>query len=67
MLALPETLENFGIQIDKIKATFYGNVNNLFDTWYIADARDGFDHNARTAMVYYGFGRTWTAGLKFNF
>jgi outer membrane cobalamin receptor len=52
---------------DKIRATFYGNVNNLFDTWYIADAKDGAKHDARTALVYYGFGRTWTAGLKFNF
>ena len=52
---------------DKIRATLYGNVNNLLDTWYIADARDGNGHDARTALVYYGFGRTWTAGLKFNF
>ncbi len=52
---------------DKIRATFYGNVNNLLDTWYIADARDGKGHDARSALVYYGFGRTWTAGLKFNF
>ena len=52
---------------DNIRATLYGNVNNLLDTWYIADARDGVAHDARTALVYYGFGRTWTAGLKFNF
>jgi outer membrane receptor for ferrienterochelin and colicin len=52
---------------DKIRATVYGNVNNLLDTWYIADARDGVGHDARTALVYYGFGRTWSAGLKFNF
>jgi outer membrane cobalamin receptor len=52
---------------DKIRATFYGNVNNLFDTWYIADAKNGSGNDARTALVYYGFGRTWTAGLKFNF
>jgi outer membrane receptor for ferrienterochelin and colicin len=52
---------------DNVRATLYGNVNNLLDTWYIADARDGAGHDARTALVYYGFGRTWTAGLKFNF
>jgi outer membrane cobalamin receptor len=52
---------------DKIKATLYGNVNNVLDTWYIADARNGNDNDARSALVYYGFGRTWTAGLKFNF
>ncbi len=52
---------------ENVGATLYGNVNNLLDSWYIADARDGAGHNARTALVYYGFGRTWTAGLKFNF
>ena len=52
---------------DKIRGVFYGNVNNLFDTWYIADAREGANHDARSAFVYYGFGRTWTAGIKFNF
>jgi hypothetical protein len=52
---------------EKINATIYGNVNNLFDTWYIADANDGVNHDARTALVYYGFGRTWTAGIKFKF
>jgi hypothetical protein len=52
---------------DKIRATVYGNVNNLLDTWYIADARNGDGNDARSALVYYGFGRTWSAGLKFNF
>jgi outer membrane cobalamin receptor len=52
---------------DNVRGTFFGNINNLFDTWYIADARDGEAHDARSAFVYYGFGRTWTAGLKFNF
>jgi outer membrane receptor protein involved in Fe transport len=52
---------------DKIHATLYGNVNNLFDTWYIADARNGNNNDAASALVYYGFGRTWTAGLKFAF
>ncbi len=55
---------------DKLSATFYGNVNNLLDTWYISDAIDnraGNGHDAKSAVVWYGFGRTWTAGLKFNF
>jgi outer membrane cobalamin receptor len=52
---------------DNVKGTLYGNVNNLLDTWYIADARNGDNNDARTALVYYGFGRTWTAGLKFSF
>lgn len=53
---------------DKVRGTFYGNVNNLLDTWYISDANDtATTHDAATALVWYGFGRTWTAGLKFNF
>lgn len=43
------------------------NVNNVFDTEYIADARDGSLSNARTASVYYGWGRTYTVGAKINF
>jgi outer membrane cobalamin receptor len=58
---------NYRFDLGNIKATLNANVNNLFDTWYIADARDGVGHDARTALVYYGFGRTWTAGLKFAF
>jgi hypothetical protein len=52
---------------EKVRATFYGNVNNLLDTWYISDANDGPAHDAKTSLVWYGYGRTWTAGIKFNF
>lgn len=48
-------------------ATLYGKVNNLFDTVYIADADDGSAHNAESALVYYGFGRTWSTGVKIRF
>ncbi|HET8886650.1 MAG TPA: TonB-dependent receptor [Salinimicrobium sp.] len=47
-------------------ATLNGNVNNLFDTLYIADARD-LDGTASGAGVWYGYGRTYTFGLKLNF
>ncbi|MDR2893855.1 MAG: TonB-dependent receptor, partial [Alistipes sp.] len=56
---------------ENLGATLYGNVNNLLDTWYISDADDaranGGTHDAKGATVWYGFGRTWTAGLKFTF
>ena len=45
----------------------FGNINNLFDTEYIADATDGANHDWRTSPVYYGFGRTWSCGLRINF
>ena len=49
------------------EATLIGNINNLFDTEYIAVADDGPQSTARTAQVYYGFGRTYTVGAKIKF
>ena len=52
----------------KIRATRSGNVNNLFNQEYIADARDGSNHDWETATrVIYGGGRTYTVRLKLNF
>ena len=52
----------------KIRTTLSGNVNNLFNQEYIADARDGSKHDWESATrVFYGFGRTYTVRLKFNF
>ena len=63
---------NFPIY-DKIRATIFGGVNNLFNKEYISDAKDGtkVDSNGvRTgvdARVYYGIGRTWNLGMRVNF
>ena len=48
-------------------ATIIGRMNNVFDTEYIADARDGASNNAATALVWYGFGRTFNISAKINF
>ncbi|WP_373057365.1 TonB-dependent receptor [Zunongwangia sp. H14] len=64
-------------------ATINANVFNLLDTEYISDATDGTRQeqyvdsngqnvtrlvsNAQNAAVYYGFGRTYTVGMKINF
>ncbi|APX99095.1 TonB-dependent receptor [Lacinutrix venerupis] len=60
-------------------ATLTGRINNIFDTEYIADAQDGSEQgsigdadyiapsSARAANVYYGFGRTFSVGMKLNF
>jgi len=60
-------------------ATFRVNVNNLFDTVYIAESNtnihasedatpeelwNGID---KTNFVWFGFGRTWNASLKYTF
>ena len=58
---------NAGYTFDfgKVSATLSGNVNNLFDQEYIADAWDG--STWEDAMVLYGFGRTFSVGLKVKF
>ncbi len=50
-----------------LNATVRANVNNVFDTEYISDARDGNGSVAETALVYFGPGRTYTIGAKINF
>jgi outer membrane receptor protein involved in Fe transport len=54
----------FDFNIGSLDASLIGNVNNLFDEEYIAEAQDG---TIDKALVYYGFGRTWTLGLKVKF
>ena len=48
-------------------ASLTGRINNLFDTQYISDADDGTGSVAETALVYFGYGRTYSVGAKFNF
>ncbi len=57
----------YSLKIGSLKSRIFGNVNNLFNTEYLADATDGNDHTWRTAGVYYGFGRTFSLGMKVNF
>lgn len=58
---------NYKFKIGTLDAKLYGNVNNLLNTQYIADATDGSEHDQWTSIVYYGFGTTWSAGLKIEF
>lgn len=50
----------FGVMIS-------GNMNNVLDKEYIADAEDGAKHDEETAKVFYGFGRTFSLRLKITF
>jgi outer membrane cobalamin receptor len=52
---------------DRIRGTLSGNVYNLLDTDNIKNAQNGANNDWDTALVYYGFGRTWTVGLKLSF
>jgi outer membrane cobalamin receptor len=58
---------NYNFKLGPFDATLYGNVQNLFNTVYIADASDEGNHTATDALVWYGFGRTWYTGLKIRF
>lgn len=59
---------NYRFSISKdVNATMYINVNNLTNVEYIADAQDGAKHDMNTALVFYGFGTTWSTGFKISF
>ncbi|MEG1648579.1 MAG: TonB-dependent receptor plug domain-containing protein [Rikenellaceae bacterium] len=57
----------YGFRIGSIVMQLIGNINNIFDTKYISDAQDGNTHTKESAMVWYGFGRTWSVGVKMSF
>lgn len=63
---------------DKNRLSFRVNVNNLFDTEYIsqsntanmltgAEGEKAYKGINTTNQVYFGFGRTWNASIKFTF
>ncbi len=58
---------SYKFKVSTMNATFNANIDNLFDAIYIADAKDGGDGKYTSAVVYYGFGRTWNCGLKVYF
>lgn len=58
---------NYRFTMGGLNCLLNGTIDNLLDQEYIADATDGSDHTWKTAKVFYGFGRTWTMGLKIMF
>lgn len=61
---------SYSFKMGGLKATFYGNVNNLFNHYYVMDAytstsETGSWNNAY--RVFYSFGRTYSVRLKVNF
>ncbi len=58
---------NYKFKLAGLDAAIYGNVNNLFNTEYISKADDGTSHDDLTSEVYYGFGTTWSSGLRIKF
>ncbi len=58
---------SYKFDIGKLKATLTGKVNNILNTEYFSDARDGNNHDAFTSPIYFGAGRTYSIGLKLKF
>ena len=57
----------YGFEVAGLKTSINANVYNLFDTEYVSKARDGEMHTSNEAQVFFGFGRTWSTGLKVKF
>ncbi|MDX1751808.1 MAG: TonB-dependent receptor [Salinimicrobium sediminis] len=56
-----------GFDLAGFDALLIANLNNVFDTEYVSFARDGGTGTYRNSTVYYGWGRSFTVGLKLNF
>ena len=56
-----------GFKIGDLDATITGRMNNVFDTQYIADATDGAGSIDDTALVWFGYGRTFNVSAKLKF
>ena len=56
-----------GFTIGDFDSTLSGKLNNILNTEYISDARDGSTHTVNDSQVYYGAGRTFSLGLKVKF
>lgn len=57
----------YNFKIGDFDTTLIGIVNNVFNTEYIADARDGAGSASDTALVWFGFGRTFSVSAKIKF
>ena len=57
----------YGFKFGEFDTTLTARMNNVFNTEYIADARDGNNHMANSATVWYGYGRTFNISAKLKF
>jgi len=57
----------YKFNIGDFDAILYGNITNLLDEEYVAEATDGSSSDWRTARVFYGIGRNWSTGLRIYF
>ncbi len=59
-------MKHFIIGNKALGTTFFFNINNLFDEWYIERGKDGKDHTLSTFTGYWGQGRNFAFGVKLN-
>ena len=57
-------LKYFRLGNKAVGTTFFFNVNNIFDEWYIERGKDGADHTLNTFTGYWGQGRNCAFGVK---
>jgi len=57
----------YGFKIGGLDTTLIGRMNNVFDTEYVADALDGAGSVDETALVWFGYGRTFNVSAKIRF
>ena len=55
------------ISIVDQRLIFYGNINNMLDQQYILKGEDGINHDLESFRGFWGFGRTFDIGLRFEF
>ncbi len=61
---------SYRFKMGGMDATLYGNVNNLFDHYYVMDAYTSTSETgtwSNAYRVFYSFGRTYSLRLKVNF
>ena len=57
---------SYSFRVSNYRMTARLNVNNLLDTWYVAELSTN-GASVLESQGFVGFGRTWNAGLKFEF
>jgi outer membrane cobalamin receptor len=57
----------YGFKVGTFDTMLTARMYNIFNTEYIADANDGSYNDAASALVWYGFGRTFNFSVKFSF
>jgi len=62
-----DTTVRYSFDFGPFDTTIIGGVYNIFNTKYISDALDGSGHDAASALVWFGYGRTFSLSAKIRF